>query len=96
MNKKQIEAKIVEFDSWYLDGPLDELVEHLKEIQAKYGPGLKITYESGDYYTQFEVSQVRDETDKEFQTRLEAEERQHLYAEQNERNKYEELKKKFG
>jgi hypothetical protein len=96
MTKKIVQAKLEELSIYDLEGKLEDVIKNLSELGSKYGSNLVIDISIGDYYADVRLYQTREETDQEYQFRLSSEQAQTAFRENQERLKYEELKKKYG
>ena len=79
-----------------LSGPISEIQEYLAKLVAEHGEGLTIWVSGNDDYVDFQLYQKREETELEYEARLNQEKRQAAYKEKYEREQYEALKKKYG
>ena len=91
--KKKIVEKIAYIEN-YLEGSLDEVIKNIESLKEKYYKYDNLSIISmSDYDGTYKLflTYERDETDNEFNARLEIYERNEAYLKQQ----YEQLKKKF-
>lgn len=99
MMKKIVEGRSRTFDEYDLDNkPISEVIKFFQSFQEEFGcdATVRIYVGGDDGYSDFQIVQMREETDAEFQARLEREEKLRKSMEDHERRQYETLKKKYG
>lgn len=96
MKKKIVKDEVRIHIEDYLVGSLDNAIEILKEFKEKYGEGayLEVCCRYEDHYLSLCVD--REETDKEYNSRIKEEKRIQAEQEVRERKEYDRLAKKFG
>lgn len=103
--KKQMVREIKETFSAYEfeSSNLKDLKEKVDALIAKYGESAKLNYDKNYYHPydseatpSYEVIVSREETDEEFNKRVNEENQWKAKKEDDERKQYEALKKKFG
>ena len=104
MNKKQVrefpiitEYKTVQtLDPYDFEGPIDDVIGRLTKLKVDYyGRNLVLTYIGDDDYHEYYLYEKREETDEEYDKRINADKHRALEREKHERKQYEQLKAKF-
>jgi hypothetical protein len=90
--KRKIEVEVESFSKYDLDGPVSSVVEFFNSILQKHGSDTTLDFYGDEFYIYTE----REETDEEYQARIDKEKFWTDNREKADREKYEELKKKFG
>ena len=98
MTKKIIEADLEDL-TYKLEGTLGDLRSKVDRLIQKWGPdaslSIEIEREYDSEYVRVTVRGNREETDKEYSTRLVAEARQKEWQDKRDRAEWERLKAKF-
>lgn len=96
MKKKVIHVRVMSSIDNYLEGKIDEAIKALEGFKERYGEG---AYLERYYYDEGSCLQLyvdREETDKEYNSRIKEEKRIQAEQEVRERKEYDRLAKKFG
>lgn len=96
MTKKTISLLADEFRAYDWDGTLATLKDSVEKCIAKHGADASVEFYSYDGSCDVQIYVKREETDEEYQKRIEIEKVHAEHRERIERTQYEALKKKYG
>jgi hypothetical protein len=102
-SKKIITVMVNDVSTWELEGKLSDVSALIQEWIKKYGADARLNWDP-DYWPQYndspspryEIKIDREETDAEYEKRIEAENFSKNLHEAREREEFERLQKKFG